>query len=121
MMLEYFKHWPRKQIALYSESVAHSATTGVMTTTYALRELRYVWVFTTASMQRYLAGKVIDENQFVAISETAVVATDVIYMDGEWYRTSVDNISFFGEVYQVVMQRIEKPVYTGTLPTLVDV
>jgi len=117
-MLKAFYDWPRKQIALYAESTVHSYATGVVATTFALREIRSVWLFTSGAMKKYFTEKVINENQFVAISETMAVPSDLVYFDSEWFRITADNVSFMDEVHVLALQRVEKPVYTGTLPVL---
>jgi len=117
-MLEAFYDWPRKQIAFYSEAVTHNYTTGLMDKTYSLSEIRLVWLFTSNAMQKYFTEKIINENQYVAVSETMAMPTDVVYFDSQWYRITADNVSFMDEVHLLALQRIEKPVYSGSLPVL---
>jgi hypothetical protein len=117
-MLGAFYDWPRKEIALYQEIPVYDSTTGVVGVSYTLREIRSVWMYTAVAMKKYLTEKVINENQYVAVAEVSVTKTDLVYFDSEFYRITVDDVSFMGDVYLLALQRIDKPVYTGELPAL---
>ena len=108
-MLEYFTDFPTQTLSIYTEQLSYDPTTGSMTRAWVQGDNLTAWVYTSRVAEEIVRGKIWDNVEFVAISETAPAKESLIKYKDMWFTVVVDDVLEAGEVIVIGLVRADKP------------
>lgn len=108
-MLEYFTDFPTQALEIYTEQLSYDPTTGSMTRAWVKGDDLTAWVYTSRVAEEIVKGKIWDNVEFVAISETTPAKESMVCYKDMWFTVVVDDVLEAGKVMVIGLVRADKP------------